>query len=118
MFISLLTTLISGGTFNLPHSETHTVILPHAIAYNTPFAATAMAKAARALGTASAAQGVFDLAKNLGAPYSLKQLGMKEEDLERALDVVMKSPYPNPAPLEREKLLALLRDAYEGKRPI
>lgn len=76
-----------------------------------------MATAARSLGATSAAQGVFDLAKNLGAPYSLKQLGMKEEDLERAADVAMQNPYPNPAPLEREKLLSLLRDAYEGKRP-
>ncbi|KAJ7493158.1 iron-containing alcohol dehydrogenase [Mycena galericulata] len=106
-----------GGTFNLPHAETHTVLLPHTIAYNTPFAIAAMAKAAKSLGTSSAAQGVFDLAKNLGAPYSLKQLGMKEEDLERAADVAMKNPYPNPAPLEREKLLALLKDAYVGKRP-
>ncbi|KAF8211108.1 hypothetical protein K438DRAFT_105215 [Mycena galopus ATCC 62051] len=107
-----------GGTFNLPHSETHTVVLPHSIAYNTPFAVAPMAKVARSLGAASAAQGLYDLAKDLGAPYSLKELGMKEEDLERAVDLAMKSPYPNPAPLEREKLLSLLRDAYEGKRPM
>ncbi|KAJ7780184.1 iron-containing alcohol dehydrogenase [Mycena maculata] len=106
-----------GGTFNLPHSETHTVLLPHTIAYNTPFATVAMTKAAHSLGAPSAAQGVFDLAKNLGAPYSLKQLGMKEEDLARAADIAMENPYPNPAPLEREKLLSLLKDAYEGKRP-
>ncbi|KAJ6580861.1 iron-containing alcohol dehydrogenase [Mycena capillaripes] len=107
-----------GGSFNLPHAETHTVVLPHSIAYNTPFAVAAMAKAARCLGAPSAAQGVFDLAKKLGAPYSLKQLGMKEEDLERAADIAMKSAYPNPAPLEKEKILSLLRDAYEGKRPV
>ncbi|KAJ6618871.1 iron-containing alcohol dehydrogenase [Mycena sp. CBHHK59/15] len=106
-----------GGTFNLPHSETHTVLLPHTIAYNTPFATAAMAKVARSLGAVSAARGVFDLAKSLGAPYSLKQLGMKEEDLSPAADIAMESPYPNPAPLEREGLLKLLRDAYEGKRP-
>ncbi|KAJ7483318.1 iron-containing alcohol dehydrogenase [Mycena latifolia] len=106
-----------GGSFNLPHAETHTVVLPHTIAYNTPFAAAQMGKAARSLGAASAAQGVFDLAKSLGAPYSLKELGMKEADLERAADIAMANPYPNPAPLERERLLKLLRDAYEGKRP-
>jgi len=106
-----------GGTFNLPHAETHTVVLPHTIAYNAPFSTVAMTKAARSLSAGSAAQGVYDLAKNLGAPYSLKQLGMKEADLERAADVAMKSPYPNPAPLDRERLLSLLRDAYEGKRP-
>ncbi|KAJ7173473.1 iron-containing alcohol dehydrogenase [Mycena filopes] len=76
--------------------ETHTIMLPHTIAV---------------------AGALFDLAKGLGAPYSLKEIGMKEEDLERAADVAMGNPYPNPAPLERGRILALLRDAYEGKRP-
>ncbi|KAJ7237278.1 iron-containing alcohol dehydrogenase [Mycena haematopus] len=113
-----------GGTFNLPHAETHTVVLPHSIAYNTPFAAASMARVARSLGlgtgtaSASAAQGIFDLAQTLGAPSSLKQLGMKEEDLERAVDVAMERPYPNPGPLDRERLMGLLRDAYEGRRPV
>ncbi|KAG6830226.1 hypothetical protein H0H92_001666 [Tricholoma furcatifolium] len=106
-----------GGTFNLPHAETHTVILPHAIAYNTPFAEDAIAKVASSLGVTNAAQGIYDLAKSLGAPYSLKELGMKEEDLERAADIAVKNPYPNPAPLQKDKLLKLLRDAWEGRRP-
>ncbi|KAG6866316.1 hypothetical protein C0991_005783 [Blastosporella zonata] len=106
-----------GGTFNLPHAETHTVILPHAIAYNAPFATEAIAKVASSLGVTNAAQGIFDLVKRLGAPYSLKELGMREEDLERAADLAAKSPYPNPAPLEKERLLKLLRDAWAGVRP-
>lgn len=72
---------------------------------------------ASSLGVENAAQGVYDLAKDLGAPYSLKELGMKEEDLAKAADIAAKSPYPNPAPLEREKLLVLLRDAWAGNRP-
>ncbi|KAG6884928.1 hypothetical protein C0993_007192 [Termitomyces sp. T159_Od127] len=107
----------AGGTFNLPHAETHTVILPHAIAYNAPFAIDAVAKVASNLGVMNAAQGVFDLAKGLGAPYSLKELGMKEDDLERAAEIAVMSPYPNPAPLEKSKLLKLLRDAWTGNRP-
>ncbi|KAG6909013.1 hypothetical protein DXG01_002399 [Tephrocybe rancida] len=106
-----------GGTFNLPHAETHTVILPHAIAYNTSYAREAIAKVASSLGVTNAAQGIFDLTKGLGAPYSLKELGMREEDLERAADIAAKSPYPNPAPLEKEKLLKLLTDAWAGVRP-
>jgi alcohol dehydrogenase class IV len=31
-----------GGTFNLPHAECHTVVLPHALAYNAPAAPQAM----------------------------------------------------------------------------
>jgi len=30
---------VLGGSFGLPHAETHTVILPHAVAYNEPAAA-------------------------------------------------------------------------------
>ncbi|KAJ7164460.1 iron-containing alcohol dehydrogenase [Mycena filopes] len=109
------------GTFNLPHSETHTILLPYTTAYNEPYAGPAMANAARILGAtadgSSVARTLFDLAKGLGAPYALKDIGMKEGDLERATDGAMGSPYPNPAPLERGKILGLLRDAYEGKRP-
>ncbi|KAG5351331.1 Maleylacetate reductase [Termitomyces sp. T112] len=106
-----------GGSFNLPHAETHTVMLPHVIAYNAPFAVDAIAKIASSLGVTNAAQGVYDLAKGLGAPYSLRELGMKEEDLERAAGIAVKSPYSNPAPLEKERLLKLLRDAWVGDRP-
>ncbi|KAF8067929.1 iron-containing alcohol dehydrogenase [Lyophyllum atratum] len=106
-----------GGSFNLPHAETHTVILPHAIVYNAPFASDAISKVASSLGVTNAAQCIYDLSKGLGAPYSLRELGMKEEDLEIAADIALKSPYPNPAPLEREKLLKLLRDAWAGNRP-
>ncbi|KAG5636904.1 hypothetical protein H0H81_006439 [Sphagnurus paluster] len=106
-----------GGTFNLPHAETHTVLLPHTIAYNAPYAPEAIAKVASSLGVINAAQGIYDLAKQLGAPYSLKELGLKEEDLGRAADIAAMSPYPNPAPLERDKLLKLLRDAWSGTRP-
>ncbi|KAI5475346.1 iron-containing alcohol dehydrogenase [Pseudohyphozyma bogoriensis] len=106
-----------GGSFGMPHAETHTVILPHAVAYNAPYAKEAIAKVAKALGVDNAAQGLFDLAKDNGAPYSLKELGFKEEDLSKAADIAARTPYPNPAPLEREKLLTLLTNAFHGTRP-
>jgi maleylacetate reductase len=107
-----------GGSFGLPHAEVHTVVLPHATAYNAPYAEEAMAKISNVFGgKVSAARALYDLARDNGAPYSLKQLGMREEDLEKAADIAAKSPYPNPAPLEREKLLQLLKNAYEGVRP-
>ncbi|KAF9024754.1 iron-containing alcohol dehydrogenase [Hymenopellis radicata] len=91
----------TGGTFGLPHAATHTVILPHAIAYNTPYAEDAMSK----------------VAKTLGSRMQRKELGMKEEDREMAADIAAKSPYPNPAPLVKEKLLILLKNAFEGLPP-
>src|SRR4051812_43440987 len=68
-----------GGTFNLPHAETHTAVLPHAIAYNSAAAPVAAGRIARALESRSAAAGLYDLAATLGAPTSLESLGLKRE---------------------------------------
>jgi maleylacetate reductase len=106
-----------GGSFNLPHAETHTLILPQAAAYNRAAAPEAMARIARALGASDAPAALFDLAKRLGAEMRLAAFGLSEADLERAADLAVESPYPNPAPVTRERVRALLQDAYEGRRP-
>jgi alcohol dehydrogenase class IV len=107
-----------GGTWNLPHAETHTVVLPHAAAYNAAAAPEAMARVARALGTPHAAQGLYDVAKSLGAPVALKDIGMPEADLDRATELATTSPYWNPRPIERRAVRQLLDDAYFGRRPV
>ena len=106
-----------GGTFDLPHAETHTVVLPHAAAYNAPAAPEAMARAARALGVKDAPTGLYDLAKSLGAPIALKDIGMPEAGLGRAADLATANPYWNPRPIERDGIRALLDDAFHGRRP-
>ncbi|OSZ75032.1 maleylacetate reductase [Hydrogenophaga sp. IBVHS1] len=106
-----------GGSFNLPHAETHTIVLPHALAYNAAAAPQAMERIRRALAGVSAAQAVYDLAKHNGAPVALKDIGMKAEDLDKACDIAMSNQYPNPRPLERGAIRALLQDAFEGVRP-
>jgi maleylacetate reductase len=108
---------VLGGSFDLPHAETHTVVLPHAAAFNTAAAPDALARAARALRVERAAQGLFDLAAALGAPTSLKALGMKESDLDRAAETAVSAPYWNPRPVDRTAIRALLDDAYHGRRP-
>lgn len=106
-----------GGSFNLPHAEVHTVVLPHALAYNAEAAPQAMARIARALGAQSAPAAVFDLAQRHGAPVALRDLGLAATDLDRAADLACANPYPNPRPLERGPLRELLQRAYEGTRP-
>jgi maleylacetate reductase len=108
---------VLGGSFGLPHAETHTVILPHAVAYNAPAAPTAIGRVARALGADSAAQALFDLAAMNGAPTSLREIGMRESDLDEAAAVAVASPYWNPRPVERDAIRAMLDDAYNGRRP-
>ena len=106
-----------GGSFKLPHAEVHTVILPHALAYNAEAAPQALRRIGRALQTRHPAQGIQDLARQHGAPVSLAALGMSPEDLDRAADLAASTPYPNPRPLERTALRHLLQRAFEGAPP-
>lgn len=106
-----------GGSFNLPHAETHSIVLPHAARYNRDAAPEAMARVARALGASDAPTGLYDLELRLKLETKLSALGMREADLERAAKIALERPYPNPRPVEYAGVLALLRAAYEGRRP-
>jgi maleylacetate reductase len=106
-----------GGRYNLPHADTHTVILPHAARYNQAAAPEALGRVARALGAEDAAAGLFDLAVAIGARIALKDIGMRAEQLDEAADLATRDPYANPAPVTRDGVRALLDDAYHGRRP-
>lgn len=106
-----------GGSFDLPHAGTHTVMLPHTLAYNASHAPRAMARIARALGAPAAPQALFELQRATGAPTALRDLGMPEPGLDRVAELAVQAPYPNPRPLDRAALRALLQRAYEGAPP-
>ena len=106
-----------GGSFNLPHAETHTIVLPHAAAYNSSAAPSAMKRIAEALGTKEAAGGLYDLAAAIGAPLALRDIGLKEQHLDQAAEIATRNPYYNPRPISREGIRALLDDAFHGRRP-
>ena len=112
-----------GGSFNLPHAEVHTVVLPQAMAFNAAAVPDAMARMARALGAigrASAPAALFDLARDNGAPVALKDIGMQAADLDRAADIAVSNPYWNPRPFgpaQRDEIRELLQRAYDGVRP-
>jgi maleylacetate reductase len=106
-----------GGTFDLPHAETHTVVLPHAIAYNAEAAPDAMARIARAIAAQDAATGIYDLAGRLGAKRALRDLGMPEDGIDLAADLASQSPYPNPRPIERGAIRDLIARAWAGAPP-
>ncbi|CAG1018657.1 maleylacetate reductase [Burkholderiaceae bacterium] len=106
-----------GGSFDLPHAEVHTVVLPHALVYNAAAAPEAMFRIARALNADDAARALQHLARRLGAPTALREIGMPRDGLDRAADLAASAPYPNPRPLEREALRALLQRAFDGDPP-
>ncbi len=110
-----------GGTLNLPHADVHTVVLPHAIAFNASAAPDAMKKISRALGGADAAQGLYRLAKDNGAPVALRNIGMQQSDIDRIAQIAVQNPYWNPRPIvpdAQAALRELLQRAWEGAPPV
>ncbi|SDM23376.1 maleylacetate reductase [Geodermatophilus siccatus] len=107
-----------GGTLDLPHAQTHTVVLPHALAYNQPAAPEAVTALSRALGGADdPARALWELAGRLGAPRSLAELGMQEDDIPRIAELAVANPYANPRPVTRGGVEVLLRTAWAGDAP-
>ena len=106
-----------GGTFDLPHAETHSIILPHAARYNAPETPEAMARIARALGRedGDGASALFDLTQKIESPKALRDLGMPKEGIEKACDLALKNQYWNPRALERDGIQTLLEAAWEGR---
>ena len=107
---------VLGGSFDTPHAETHAILLPHTIGFNSAKAADLLAPISQVLG-GTPGVALFDFAASLEAPTKLKDFGLGEAELERAADIAVKNPYWNPRPFDRASLLALLRDAWEGRRP-
>ena len=108
---------VLGGTFNLPHAETHSIVLPHAIRYNHDAAPDAMRRIASSLGSEDAATGIYDLETRLGLRMKLADIGMPSDGLARAAKMATESPYPNPRPPAYDAVLELLENAHHGRRP-
>jgi alcohol dehydrogenase class IV len=106
-----------GALFDLPHAETHAVLLPHTVAYNAAAATEAMARVSRALGAEHAAEGLYELCGRLNAPRSLSEIGMPESGIEQAAALAVKNPYWNPHPVEQEAIRRLLARAWSGLPP-
>lgn len=111
---------VLAGDFGLSAARTHTIVLPHATAYNRDAAPDAMRRIARALGNedADAAGAIFDLLERCGAPTALRHIGMPEDGLDRAAGLIMTDRYDNPRAYEPDAIRALLDDAWHGRRPM
>jgi len=107
-----------GGSFDLPHAETHTILLPHAIAYNAAAAPEAMVMLREALGgVANPARAFYDLGRAVHAPAALRDLGMAETGIDQAADEAVQNPYWNPRSIEREAVRELIARAWAGDMP-
>ncbi|MGQ8630092.1 maleylacetate reductase [Agrobacterium sp. DKPNP3] len=105
-----------GGSLNLPHAETHAVLLPHTIAYVEEAAPDLLAPLAALVG-GRAGPGLYDFAARLGAPSSLAALGVGADDLDPMAELATANPYWCPRAIERNAIRDLLQRAFEGWRP-
>jgi maleylacetate reductase len=106
---------VLGGMFDLPHAQTHAVVLPHVLALNAPSAPEAATRIAAAFGSTDAVSGLATLRERVDAPRALRDYGLREDDIAPAARAVLAAaPADNPTPLTIENVTALLRAAWEG----
>jgi maleylacetate reductase len=110
---------VLGGRFDLVHADAHSVVLPHAVAFNAPALPVEMARLADALRAPGGdpAAALWDLAVASNVPTSLATLGLAEADLSDAAEKAAEEITDNPVPVTAEALHALLERAWRGERP-
>ncbi|KAH7230333.1 hypothetical protein MRS44_011982 [Fusarium solani] len=106
-----------GGMLNLPHAETHTILLPHTLSYNSPAIPEIMDKLAGALPDSDGdpIRGLNLLLQRLGVKRALKDLGMKEESIARAAKEATANAYANPREILEDPIKALIQRAWAGE---
>jgi maleylacetate reductase len=107
---------VLGGSFHLPHAETHAVMLPYSVAYNAKTAVDEL-RPLQSFFTENLGAGLKAFAAELDAPLSLAAIGLRQADVEKAAAIAMRNPYSNPRPLEPEAMRELLERAWLGIPP-
>ncbi|MCL6732163.1 maleylacetate reductase [Streptomyces neyagawaensis] len=105
---------ILGGTFDLPHAATHTVLLPYVAAFNLPAAPAADRALRRALATDDVPKHLAHAFAGLGVPRSLAELGLGERDIDEIIAQAQAQPYANPRPVTEKALRSLLAQALNA----
>jgi maleylacetate reductase len=111
---------VLGGRFGLPHAQTHAIVLPYVLAFNLPGALDAAARISQALDEAGLdpagpAAAVQALAARLGLPGGLRDIGLREDQIDEAARLIEPAvPADNPVPAGAAELRTLLRAAWAG----
>ncbi|HUA25042.1 MAG TPA: maleylacetate reductase [Steroidobacteraceae bacterium] len=108
-----------GGAYDLPHGQTHAVLLPHSLAYNAPAVPRGYDALRRLLSDLNPdpAQALFALVDGLGLPPSLSALGLPQSGINRVRRLACENAYANPRPIEPAALGRLLTRAWMGAAP-
>lgn len=114
--------------YDTPHGIANAVLLPYVMEYNKDFTGSKFREIARAMGVSgvdamseaqykqAAIDAVVTLSKNCGIPQTLKEIGVKEGDLEALSEAAMADVCTggNPRPCHKDEILALYNTAFKG----
>lgn len=111
---------VLGGAYDLPHAQTHAVVLPHVLALYAPRLPDVERRVAAALGAAKggAVRALVALAARTGAPGSLASVGLREQDAVEAARLVYEAVQAKvpagPLAVDAEQVAALIGAACSG----
>lgn len=109
---------VLGGTFNLPHAQTHATVLPYVLAFNATDAPEAEQRIAAAFGTDTALDGLQVLRAKLNAPRALQDYGFTADGIPEAVEISLPAiPANNPREVTSQNLTELLQAALVGDDP-
>lgn len=109
---------VLGGTFDLPHAQTHATLLPYVVAFNIDAAPEAQARLRQSFNADDGFETLQSLYRHLSAAKRLAGYGFRAEDVPAAVELTLPTvPANNPRPVTKENLSQLLHAALEGGDP-
>ncbi len=108
-----------GGAADLPHADTHAVVLPHVIAFLAPAIEDQLADIARSLNcdSANVAGAIWDLGASVATKRGLAGLGLTREAIPQLAQMLVDKQPHSPRPITYADALELITSAWVGERP-
>ena len=94
---------VLGGKYDLPHAQTHAILLPYVLAFNSPSAPDAERRLAAAFDSDRAIDGLQSLRERLDAPRALRDIGFTEADIPAAAAAICRPSLPITPPPPRPR---------------
>lgn len=112
---------VLGGKYDLPHAQSHAIMLPYSVQYNRHADVEAMDKLAEVFEVNSRDNlglSIFKFNQSVGITSTLKDIGLPESGIKEVARSVCESSYYNPRSYDYDELEQLLRKAYLGLPPL
>lgn len=109
---------VLGGKYDLPHAQTHAIVLPYVLALNAPAAVDDERRMADAFVAESAVEGLERLRSRTDAPRALRDYGFEREQIPAAAEaILLVVPESNPVSVSKQDIERLLDAAWRGTEP-